>query len=414
MEYIYFDAQDIKLDNGLRIITVKRDTSIASLQCGIKIGALYEGPEERGISHFIEHMIFKGTKNRSNQVLNQELEFLGGEYNAYTDYTNTVYSITVLEEEVENAATLLADMLINSTFPEEEIIKEKGVILAEYNSISDDIEDYSFRMTNYYGFKESPLKHDVIGTAEAINSFTREQLVDFYSKHYVPNNCVITLVSSMEHEVALEMLKGLFGHWKSINIEPVKPVIEKNINVKKTTYKSNIEQGTITYLYTFHNLDKQKELALRILNHRLGESTNSILFRELREKRGLAYDVYTHLDTTKAVKTLYIYTAVQESLIKETIKVIDNCIEQIKTGNMVNDDNMFVLIKKVMKTSVASTLEDSTDLANYILHQCLDGESIYEFIEDMKNIEQLNKEEIYQVAKEVFNKPTIHILKPKK
>ena len=83
-------------------------------------------------------------------------------------------------------------------------------------------------------------------------------------------------------------------------------------------------------------------------------------------------------------------------------------------GNMVNDDNMFVLIKKVMKTSVASTLEDSTDLANYILHQCLDGESIYEFIEDMKNIEQLNKEEIYQVAKEVFNKPTIHILKPKK
>ena len=106
MEYIYFDAQDIKLDNGLRIITVKRDTSIASLQCGIKIGALYEGPEERGISHFIEHMIFKGTKNRSNQVLNQELEFLGGEYNAYTDYTNTVYSITVLEEEIN--APLLA------------------------------------------------------------------------------------------------------------------------------------------------------------------------------------------------------------------------------------------------------------------------------------------------------------------
>lgn len=414
MEYNFFDAKDTKLYNGLRIITVKRDTRIASLQCGINMGALYEEPEEKGISHFIEHMVFKGTKNRSNQVLNQELEFLGGEYNAYTDYTNTVYSITVLEEEVKNAATLLADMLINSNFPEEEIQKEKGVILAEYNSISDDVEDYSFRMTNHYGFKESPLKYDVIGTAETIKNFTRKQLRDFYYKNYVPNNSVITLVSSIEHEVAIEMFKELFGHWKSNTIEKVKPVIEKNINTKKTTYKSNIEQSTITYLYTFHNLDKQKELALRILNHRLGESTNSILFRELRENRGLAYDVYTHLDTTRAIKTLYIYTAVQESLINETIEVINNCIEQIKMGSMVNDDNMFVLIKKVMKTSVASTLEDSTDLANYILHQCLDGESIYEFIDDMKNIEKLHKEEINKVAKEVFHKPTIHILKPKK
>ncbi|SCN21412.1 Protease 3 precursor [Clostridium sp. N3C] len=414
MEYNFFDARDTRLDNGLRIITVKRNTSIASLQCGIKIGALYEGPEERGISHFIEHMLFKGTKNRSNQVLNQELEFLGGEYNAYTDYTNTVYSITVLEEEIKNAAALLADMLINSTFPEDEIIKEKGVILAEYNSISDDIEDYSFRMTNYYGFKESPLKYDVIGTAETISNFTRKQLRDFYYKNYVPNNCVITLVSSMEHELAIEMMKEQFGHWKSNIIDRLNPIIEKNINIKKTTYKSNIEQSTITYLYTFYNLDKKKELALRILNHRLGESTNSILFRELREKRGLAYDVYTHLDTTREIKTLYIYTAVQESLIKETIDVINNCIDQIKMGSMVNDDDMFVLIKKVMKTSVASTLEDSTDLANYILHQCLDGESIYEFIDDMKNIDNLHKEEIYMVAKEVFNNPTIHILKPKK
>lgn len=414
MEFNFFDAKDIKLDNGLRIITVKRDTSIASLQCGINIGALYEEADEKGISHFIEHMLFKGTNNRSNQVLNQELEFLGGEYNAYTDYANTVYSITVLEEEVKNAATLLADMLMNSTFPEEEIKKEKGVILAEYNSISDDIEDYSFRMTNHYGFKESSLKYDVIGTAETIQKFTRKQLVDFYHKHYVPSNCIITLVSSLDHDIAIEMLQNLFDTWKGNSIDLIQPIIERNINVKKTTYKSNIEQSTITYLYTFHNLDKQKELALRVLNHRLGESTNSILFRELREKRGLAYDVYTHLDTTKAIKTIYIYTAVKESQIKETIKVIDNCIEQIKLGNMVNDDNMFVLIKKVMKTSVASTLEDSTELANYILHQCLDGESMYEFIEDMKNIEKLHKDEIKMMAKEVFNKPTIHILKPKK
>ncbi|NLP28566.1 MAG: insulinase family protein [Clostridia bacterium] len=414
MDYNFFDAKDTKLNNGLRIITVKRNTSIASLQCGINIGALYEEPQERGISHFIEHMIFKGTKNRNNEILNKELEFLGGEYNAYTDYTNTVYSMTVLEEEVENATKILADMLLNSTFPEEEIKKEKGVILAEYNSISDDIEDYSFRMINYHGFKESPLKYDVIGRPETIKSFTRNQLIDFYKKNYVPNNSIITLVSSLEHEKAIKMVKDLFGHWQSKTISKVKPIIENNINLKKITYKSNIEQSTITYLYTFHNLDKEKELALRILNHRLGESTNSILFRELREKRGLAYDVYTHLDTSKELKNLYIYTAVQESLVEEAMEVIKTCIEEIKMGSMVNDDNMFTLIKKVLKTSVASTLEDSTDLANYILHQSLEGESIYEFIDDMKNIEKLHKEEIHMVAREVFNNPTIHILKARK
>ena len=414
MNYNFFDAKDTTLDNGLRVITVKRNTSIASIQFGVKVGALYEEKKEKGISHFIEHMLFKGTKNRNNQNLNNALEFLGGEYNAYTDYTNTVYSFTVLQEEIGNALELLADMLLNSVFPEDEIAKEKDVIIAEYSSGSDDVEDYSYRMVNYYGFKKSPLKYDVIGTADTINNFSREQAVDFYSKYYVPNNSVITVVSSMEHEEILSIISNLFGIWKYKDLIKNKPIREKNIKIKKTTYKSNIEQSTITYLYTFHGLDKDMELALRILNHKFGESANSILFRELRENRGLAYDVYTHLDTNSEIKTLYIYTAVKDSSVKEAVEVIDDCIEQITSGKILLDEDMLGLMKKVLKTAVASTLEDSTDLANYALHQCLDGESIYEFAEDMKNIENIRKEDVYTVAKEVFNDPTIHILKPKR
>jgi predicted Zn-dependent peptidase len=414
MDYNIFDAKDIFLENGLRVVTIKKDTSIASVQCGIKIGALYECNEERGISHFIEHMLFKGTKNRNNESLNSALEFLGGEYNAYTDYTNTVYSVTVLEEEVRNALKLLADMLINSVFPEEEILKEKDVIMAEYSSGSDDVEDYSYRLVNYYGFKNSPLKFDVIGTSDTIRNFNREQAVDFYNKYYVPNNTVITVVSPMEHDEALDIINKLFGAWQYKELNLNKPQNEQNIKVKKTTYKSNIEQCTITYLYTFYGLDKDKELALRILNHKFGESANSILFRELREKRGLAYDVYTHLDTNSEIKTLYIYTAVKETSVKEAIDVINGCIEQLKNAKILLDDDMLILMKKVLKTAVAATLEDSTDLANYVLHQCLDGENIYEFAEDMRKIQNIHKDDIYNVAKEVFKDPAIHILKPKK
>ena len=141
MVKLNFDVKTHILKNGLEVITIKKNTQISSINIGIKVGALNESLEEKGISHYIEHMIFKGTKNRTFQKLNDELEALGGEYNAFTDYSQTVYSISCLEEELKNAIELLSDMLINSEFPEEEIDKERGVILAEIRSSKDNIED---------------------------------------------------------------------------------------------------------------------------------------------------------------------------------------------------------------------------------------------------------------------------------
>ena len=158
----------------------------------------------------------------------------------------------------------------------------------------------------------------------------------------------------------------------------------------------------------------KRELALRILNHKFGESANSILFRELREDRGLAYDVYTDLDLTSNVKTLYIYTAVGEDSIEETIEVIDNCIDKIKNEEIVFNDGTIKLMKKVLKTAVAFTLEDCTDIGNYVLHQIIDDEDIYKFVKDMDNMEKVKKEDMYNVARLVLKNPTIHILKKQK
>lgn len=405
-----FHAQSRLLNNGIRVVTIKRETKIASIQCGIKIGSLYEDKLQRGISHYVEHMMFRGTGKRSNEKLNSDLENLGGEYNAYTDHSSTVYSITVLEEELENAAEILSDMLINSTFPKEEIEKERGVILAEIRTSKDDIEDFSFRKVNEIGFKESPLRFDIIGEEKTVKRFKQNELKKFYNDYYLPNNCYITIASSLEHEAAVEIIEKYFGKWESKALLLPEVKIESNLPVRQISYKNDVEQCTITYLYTFHQLKKEEELALKIINHKLGESANSILFRELREERGLAYDIYTSMDMTNNIKTFYIYTAVSRDKVDEAVKAIAECVERLKNEEIQFNDDTILLMKKVLRTAVASTMEDSTDLGNYVLHQCIDGEDIYSFLEDMRNMQKIKREDIYRTARAVFNNPTLHIL----
>lgn len=405
-----FDAEQIELANGLKLVTIKKDTNIASIQAGIKVGSLYEKEMEKGISHFIEHMLFKGTELQNNEELNRSLEERGGEYNAYTDYNCTVYSMTALIEETEECMKLMSEMLMRSTFQEDELEKERGVILSEIRTSKDDLEDLSFRRVNEAAFDKGPLKYDTIGEEKTVKSFTKKQIVEFYRKYYVPNNCIITVVSNMEHDIAQKLVMKYFDEWKWQELKEHKFYMEKNKNIKKITYKKDIEQCTIIYLFTFYDLTKEQELSLKILNHKFGESANSILFRELREDRGLAYDVYTHLDLTSYVKTLYIYTAVGEESLEEAMEVIDDCIKRMKNEDIVFDDGTVNLMKKVLKTAIASTLEDSTDLGNYVLHQVIDNEDIYQFYTDMENMEKIKKEDIYNTARLIFNEPTIHIL----
>lgn len=411
MVKINFDVKKHKLENGLEVITIKKDTQISSINIGVKVGALNESLNEKGISHYIEHMLFKGTENRTFQKLNDDLEALGGEYNAYTDFSQTVYSISCLEDELKSAIEILSDMLISSKFPEEEIEKERGVILAEIRSSKDSVEDFSFKKINEVAFKKSSLRYDVAGLDENVKRFTKKELYDYYKKYYIPNNSLITMVSSLSHEEAFEEISKHFSKWEA-NAK-IKLVVkdEKNRNIKKVTTKENIELCTIIYLFTFYDLDKNYELPLRILNHRLGESANSLLFREVRENRGLAYDIYSHLDITQNVRTLYVYTAVDEEDIDDAANAIEEIFKDIKFRNITIGENDLNIMKKVHKTAVISTLEDSVELCSYILSQSLEGEDIFEFLKDMDRLNTITADEIYEVANKVLNDPTIHILK---
>lgn len=407
-----FDENTIILPNGLKVITIKKDTRLASINIGVNIGSLYEDEKELGMSHFVEHMLFKGTKNRSNEQLNRELEFLGGDYNAYTDYISTVYSITCLDEEFEKGIELLSDMILNSSFDEKEMKKEKGVVLSEIKSDKDDIEDLSISRTHEYAFDKSALKNSIAGTEEHVKGFKRKQVYDFYKKYYTPDNCVIVTVSAFSHEQMQKIITDLFGKWDGKSHKKAEIIKEENKELIKTTYKSQIEQGTVTYLYAFKEVCEKDKLPLKILSYKLAESSNSILFRELREERGLAYDVYSQMDLDENVNTMNIFTSVREESIDEVIEVIDKAILDIKNKNINFDEDMLCMMKKTHKTGVVSTLEDCSSLCSYVLVQSLAGKDITEFINSMEELETLTGEDIYRVCNKYLNNPTIHILKP--
>lgn len=404
------DSREYELDNGLRVVTIKKDTKIASIQLGVKVGPIYETIEEKGMSHFIEHMLFKGTEKRNNENINEALEDRGGSYNAYTTYTSTVFGLCGLQDELESSIEIISDMIMNSTLPIEELKKEKSVILAEIRNGIDDVEHLSFNKINEYAFSKSHLRYDIAGSEERINSFTREQLFDFYKKFYRPNNSVISIVSSYEHDDVRILIEKYFNLWEKGEVRKPDIIDEENLPVEQTTYKNDIEQNTILYLYTFYGLDNREELALDILNYKLGESANSILFRELRENRGMAYDVYSDTDRTKHIKTLYIYTSVGEEDVDEAKETIDNIIADILNKKVNIDEKSINHMKKVMKTGIISMIEDGDSLCNYALHQKLSDKKIDAFLKDLKMLETVDTELIYDVAKKVLKNPTIHML----
>ncbi len=413
MENLEINFKEYVFDNGLKIILLKKDCKFFNLNLGIKIGSAYELDNERGYSHFIEHMLFRSNLKFSDYEVNRIIEFLGGDYDAFTDYGTTIFTINGFCSDIEKAIELISSMIMNPKFDDNEINIERDIIISEIDSCKADYEEFSFLRLNEVAFKESYLKYDVAGTKEILNKVRHEDLQKFYDKYYVPNNSYMVLVSPYDEDYVINLLKKYFNSWQRKALIRNDLFHESNIPTKIVTEKKDLDMGTITYLFTFNTLQQQEEIFLKIIEYKLGGSSNSILFKRVREEEGLAYDIYTQLELSDEFKGMYIFCATNDKNIDKVIEIINSCIEEIKSCKNHFDEYNLQLMKKLQLMAIYSTIENNEKLGLYLLDKLIYHKNIHKYLEDLELIEKMNSHELMDICKKYLNDPTIHILKRK-
>lgn len=400
------------LSNGLRVITSYREGDLFSMGIGIKIGSLYENENNNGISHMIEHMLFKGTFSRNLDKLSDDIEKLAGDFDIYTGYSQTVLTIDTMKKHAMKSLEVISDMLMNASFPESEFKLEKKVIIEEIKMTKDDPEDWSYLSLYRTAYPERWYKYHIAGTIKSVKGLNVNLLKEFHKKYYVPNNTVICIVSSYTHEEVLKMINEYFSTWQEGTLEELKEDIVEILPAKVIRHKKGIGQVHLLYGFDIQGLSEKDEIILTLLNEKIGAGANSILFKELRDKRGYAYSLYSDIDFIKNLKMFYIYAGISEENLKGSIEVIDSIIMKFKNRELMIDEEALNLLKEIFYTNIEIRLESSSHIVDYML----DGELSYgnpeEYKKSLDIMQQISVEDVLQIIDKVFKEPIIHVLMP--
>ena len=296
----------IVLDNGLCIIG-ERIEHFRSVSCGVWIGAgsQYETPAENGLSHFLEHMLFKGTTTRSARDIAEQTDAVGAQLNAFTSKECTCYYIKVIDEHIELALDILSDMVLNSTLSDEELNKEKGVIIEEIGMNEDSPEDVVFEMLAKALFGDHPLGMTILGPSDNIRNFKRQDLYDYRARMYRPGNTVLALAGNYDWERVVELAKRMFGSWQSGDTGREMPHCDLKYGVERR--EKDIEQVQICLGLKGVPAGSKDVFALSIFNNLFGGAMSSRLFQRIREEQGLAYSVYSYPTSYRDCGALAIY-----------------------------------------------------------------------------------------------------------
>lgn len=283
---------DHKLSNGVMVYwNPMKESRAASIGVWVKAGSRFETSEEGGVTHFLEHMCFKGTKTRSAQEIANEMDYLGGEMNAFTSQEVTSFYATVLSENAERAGELLGDLLTNSIFDSVELERERGVVLEELAESMDDPEDRVMESLFRVYFGEHPFGSPILGTEETINRFSEDSVRRYFKDHYHPGNLFVTIAGNLDWSDMLETLERAFQNVSRSagaslpysKPEPLFEYVEEDDEFEQVHLCMGVRGLPQTH---------SSQSALRILTTHLGGGMSSRLFQEVREKRGLAYSVY--------------------------------------------------------------------------------------------------------------------------
>ncbi|MBQ2931058.1 MAG: insulinase family protein [Clostridia bacterium] len=298
------------LPNGLRVVG-ERLPYLRSVSIGawMHVGSMMEEKAESGLSHFLEHMVFKGTEKRTARQIAEEMDAVGGQLNAFTGRDCTCFYAKVIDENLELAVDILADLVINATMDETELEKERGVILEEISMDEDSPEDLVHDMLQAAQFGEQSPGQPILGPADQIAAYTRDDLLNFRKKHYAPKETVVALAGNYDPDKVLAWVTEYFGGWEN-EIAPVETPDWQVLTGVNAIREKDTEQMHICMGFPGMAYGTEGVYPLAVANNILGGAMSSRLFQRIREDLGLAYSVYSYPNTYKGVGTFGLYAGV--------------------------------------------------------------------------------------------------------
>jgi predicted Zn-dependent peptidase len=385
-----------------------KDTQAITLWVLFGTGSKYETKRLNGISHFLEHLFFKGTKHRPKPgQVHRELDRLGAEHNAFTSKEFTGYYVKAAAKHFDIALDIVSDILLEPLFKEEEIEKERGVILQEISMYEDDPRRQAFEVFEELLYGDQPAGWDTAGYPETVRSITREDIIHYKESHYLTSNAVVTVAGNIEpKEVFLKIDKSFLKMPQGEKV--VKPKVQERQGAPNIKFKrKEVDQTHLRLGVRAYNMYDEKRYALLLLNTILGGNVSSRLFMELREKLGLTYYVGSHAEQYTDTGYVVAMAGVpHESLPKVTEKVVE-ILHELRSKGPSEREIRFA--KEYIRGSMALAFESTDEVATFLTSQEIFYKKILTPEEVLKKIEKVGRGDIIRVARDIFRPQGVNL-----
>ena len=399
----------LTLDNGLRIILAPNSgTKAATVLTLVEAGSKYETKEINGLSHFLEHMCFKGTKKRPGTLqIAKELDGLGASYNAFTSEEFTGYYAKVRSEKVSTAIEIIADLYLNPTFPEKEIEKERGVIIEEINMYEDLPQRKIHEIFTELLYGDQPAGWSVAGTKEIIRKLNRDDFVDYRSKHYVPNATVVVVTGNFDEEsVVLDIKKHFESDPKGEKTEKLAVVENQDSPQFKIQNKKSDQTHLIIGVRAFPANDERRH-ALKVLSDVLGGGMSSRLFERIREELGAAYYIRSGVDLSTDHGVLAVSSGIDHKKLEDVMRAILDEFRRLKEEEV--DEEHLNRSKEHLTGNLALSLETSDDLAEFVGIQEVLRKEVKDIDSIIEKIKSVTASDIKAVANDILKNENLNM-----
>ncbi|QKX00854.1 insulinase family protein [Wolbachia endosymbiont of Dipetalonema caudispina] len=328
--------QITELNNGLRIITKQvHDTDIIALNIHIGVGSRAESANQNGISHFLEHMAFKGTKSRTAFEIAKAFDDIGGFFNASTGRESTNYYAKILKKDIKIGINILIDILINSTFPEDELEREKGVVIQEIFQINDSPSDIIFDKYFETAYKNQSFGRSILGTQHTVKSFSREDLNNYINEHYFGKNILFTVAGDIKHEEITQSTKDFLS---KIHLKELQKTQNASYTGGEYLEYRKLDQTYLLLGFPSVSHHDDKHHIFQVLDSILGSGMSSRLFQEIREKQGLAYSVYSFNSSYTDTGMFSIFASTDSSNLNKLLKSITTELKKLPTNDLKEEE----------------------------------------------------------------------------